>query len=200
VARRRAFRRGAGLVRVQLFRPLSGTAPRRRCRSSAAWNVTLFTLFAFHHSLFARDAVRVRVERLFPGRERSVFVWVASLAFAAVCAAWHGVPGVVWQAGGAAAWALYITRAAGIGADPAGRRHPRTSGSVAGTRPPRHAPGEHGGGPPRSRAGGPYGLGAASHLLGDGFLVVFSVPAMTATQLVIAECQRAYIRGRDGVR
>src|ERR1043165_7936683 len=42
---------------------------------AVAWDVALFTLFAFHHSLFARDAVRLWVQRQFRGRERSVFVW-----------------------------------------------------------------------------------------------------------------------------
>src|SRR6185503_12847139 len=82
--------------------------------AAVAWDVALFTAFAAHHSIFARDAVRLRLERLFPGRERSVFVWVASLMFAVVCAAWRGVPGIAWEAGGAAAWLLYLTRGAGI--------------------------------------------------------------------------------------
>ena len=156
----------------------------------AAWNVMLFTLFAFHHSLFARDAVRVRVERLFPGRERSVFVWVASLALVVVCAAWRGVPGVAWQAGGAAAWALYITRAAGIVLTL------RAAAildvwELAGTRPPRHAPGEQGGAATFTRRG-PYGW--VRHPIYSGwFLVVFSVPAMTATQLVFAVVSSAYL-------
>jgi hypothetical protein len=57
-----------------------------------AWNVALFTLFAAHHSVFARDAARVWVERHFPGRERSVFVWVASVAYGVACPAWRGTP------------------------------------------------------------------------------------------------------------
>lgn len=108
-----------------------------------AWNIALFILFAFHHSLFARDSLRLWVERRFPGRERSVFVWVASLLFAGVCAAWQGVPGVAWHAGGPAAWALYVARVAGIVLTL------RAAAildiwELAGTRPPRHAPGEHG--------------------------------------------------------
>src|SRR5689334_22018689 len=79
-----------------------------------AWDVALFTAFAAHHSIFARDAVRLWIERRFPGRERSVFVWVASLVFAGVCAAWAGVPGTVWHTTGLATWLLYLTRVAGI--------------------------------------------------------------------------------------
>lgn len=157
---------------------------------AVAWDVALFSLFAFHHSLFARDAVRLWVERRFPGQERSVFVWVASLVFAGVCAAWRGVPGVVWDAGGAAAWALYIMRAAGIVLTL------RAAAildiwELAGTRPPRHAPGEHGGAATFTRSG-PYGW--VRHPIYSGwFLVVFSVPAMTATQLVFAVVSSVYL-------
>ena len=158
--------------------------------ATTAWNAALFTAFAAHHSVFARDAVRVRIERLVPGRERPVFVWVASLALAAVCAAWRGVPGVAWQMDGAPAWILYAARAAGI---------VLTLRAVAildvwelaGTRPPRHAPGEQGGTAVFTR-GGPYGW--VRHPIYSGwFLIVFSVPAMTATQLVFAILSSAYL-------
>jgi methanethiol S-methyltransferase len=155
-----------------------------------AWDVALFTVFATHHSLFARDAVRVRVERWFPGRERSVYVWVASLVFAGVCAAWQGVPGTAWHAGGAAAWALWVTRAAGIVLTL------RAAAildvwELAGTRPPRHAPGEHGGAATFTRRG-PYGW--VRHPIYSGwFLVVFSVPVMSATQLVFAVVSGVYL-------
>jgi methanethiol S-methyltransferase len=158
--------------------------------AATAWNVTLFTLFAAHHSIFARDAVRVRIERLLPGRERSVFVWVASLALAAVCAAWRGVPGVAWDATGSAAWAFHATRVAGIVLTL------RAAAildiwELAGTRPPRHAPGEHGGTATFTRRG-PYGW--VRHPIYSGwFLVVFSVPTMTMTQLVFAVVSSAYL-------
>jgi len=158
--------------------------------AAAAWNVALFTAFAAHHSIFARDTVRVWIERLWPGRERAVFVWVASLAFAGVCAGWQGVPGVAWHVGGAAAWLLYATRVAGIVLTL------RAAAildiwELAGTRPPRHAPGEHGGGATFTRRG-PYGW--VRHPIYAGwFLVVFSVPAMTATQLVFAVTSSVYL-------
>ena len=62
---------------------------------------------------------------------------------------------------------------------------------LAGTRPPRHAPGEHGGTAVFTRSG-PYGW--VRHPIYSGwFLVVFSVPAMTATQLVFAVASSAYL-------
>jgi methanethiol S-methyltransferase len=161
-----------------------------RAAAAIAWDVVLFTLFAAHHSVFARDGLRLRVERAFPGRERSVFVWVAALLFAAVCASWRGVPGVAWQLTGAAAWALYATRVAGIVLTL------RAAAildiwELAGTRPPRHAPGEHGGSATFTRRG-PYGW--VRHPIYSGwFLVVFSVPGMTATQLVFAVVSSLYL-------
>src|SRR5215212_7995541 len=92
---------GAGLFAASLgwfvfsyFVRFPALAPQGAALGAVVWDVVLFTVFALHHSLFARDAVRVRLERLLPGRERPVFVWVASLVLAAVCAAWQGVPGV----------------------------------------------------------------------------------------------------------
>lgn len=165
--------------------PPAGSAP-----AAAAWDVALFTAFAGHHSIFARDALRLRVERWFPGRERSVFVWVASLALAAVCAAWQGVPGVVWHVTGAPAWLFYLATIAGI------ILTLRAAAildiwELAGTRPPRHAPGEHGGAAVFTRRG-PYGW--VRHPIYSGwFLVVFAVPEMTATQLVFAVTSSAYL-------
>jgi len=165
--------------------PLLAAAP-----AAVAWDVVLFTAFAAHHSIFARDAVRVRIERVFPGHERSVFVWVASLALAAVCAAWRGVPGVAWDAGGLAAWVLYGTRAAGIVLTL------RAAAildiwELAGTRPPRHAPGEHGGSATFTRRG-PYGW--VRHPIYSGwFLIVFAVPVMTLTRLVFAVTSSVYL-------
>jgi protein-S-isoprenylcysteine O-methyltransferase Ste14 len=119
-----------------------------------------------------------------------VYVWVASLGLAGVCVAWRGVPGIAWEASGAAAWLLYGTRAAGIVLTL------RAAAildvwELAGTRPPRHAPGEHGGSATFTRRG-PYGW--VRHPIYAGwFLVVFSVPTMTATQLVFAVVSSVYL-------
>ena len=157
---------------------------------AVVWDVALFTAFAAHHSVFARDAVRLRVERLFPGRERSMFVWVASLVLIIVCAAWRGVPGTAWNVSGLAAWLLYATRIAGIVLT-LGAAAILDIWELAGTRPPRHAPGEHGGNATFTRRG-PYGWVRHPIYLG-WFLVVFSAPAMTATQLVFAVASSAYL-------
>ena len=171
-------------VRFPALVPSGGTA------EPLAWNLALFTAFAAHHSLFARDAVRVRIERAFAGRERSVFVWVASVLFVAVCGAWRPVPGTVWTVEGVAGWSLYAVRLAGIVLTL------RAAAildvwELAGTRPPRHAPGAIGGDATFTRRG-PYGW--VRHPIYSGwFLVVFAVPVMTATQFAFAAVSSAYL-------
>src|SRR5262245_60293475 len=60
-------------------------------------DVTLFTVFAFHHSLFARDTVRKRITRTVGALERSTYVWIASALFIAVCAWWQPIAGAAWR-------------------------------------------------------------------------------------------------------
>jgi protein-S-isoprenylcysteine O-methyltransferase Ste14 len=82
---------------------------------SLTWNVTFFTLFALHHSVFARARVRHWVARTVPPElERSVYVWIASILFIAVCAWWRPIAGVAWEAQGVAAWTLAALQVAGI--------------------------------------------------------------------------------------
>jgi methanethiol S-methyltransferase len=84
--------------------PVVGTAA-----GVVAWNIALFSIFALHHSVFARERVRARVMAVLPeGLERSFYVWVASLLFIAVCALWKPVGGVLWDAGGALVAVLWM--------------------------------------------------------------------------------------------
>src|SRR5437763_12586518 len=54
----------------------------------------LLTVFATHHTVFARDRVKDRVRALVPARlERSVYVWIASLLLVAVCVLWRPIGG-----------------------------------------------------------------------------------------------------------
>jgi protein-S-isoprenylcysteine O-methyltransferase Ste14 len=70
---------------------------------TAAWrpiliDIALFTLFAAHHSLFARTGVKAWItSRVPPALERATYVWIASLLFLATCAWWQPVPGVLWH-------------------------------------------------------------------------------------------------------
>lgn len=83
--------------------------------TSITWNVTLFTLFALHHSVFARERVRRVIARKLPEPlERSFYVWVASLMFMAVCGLWRPVPGIAWDIEGPWRWSLHVLQAGGV--------------------------------------------------------------------------------------
>jgi len=61
----------------------------------------LFTAFAAHHSVFAREGVKGWLKRIVPNRLlQSVYVWVASLLLIVVCAAWQPVGGEVYHVQG----------------------------------------------------------------------------------------------------
>src|SRR5262245_58230332 len=61
-------------------------------------NIALFTLFAMHHSLFARLGVKRWIAQVVPANfERSTYVWISSVLFIAICAWWQPVAGTVWR-------------------------------------------------------------------------------------------------------
>ena len=82
---------------------------------AVTWNVTIFTLFAVHHSIFARAGIRRWVAQTVPAElERSVYVWIASLLFIAVCAWWRPVAGLAWQTTGSGSWVSLAVQTAGV--------------------------------------------------------------------------------------
>jgi methanethiol S-methyltransferase len=59
-----------------------------------AVNIALFTVFAVHHSVLARSALKQRVvARVGLALERPLYVWIASLLLVLCCAYWHLLPG-----------------------------------------------------------------------------------------------------------
>jgi protein-S-isoprenylcysteine O-methyltransferase Ste14 len=55
-----------------------------------AFDAALVSVFAFHHSLFARERVKTWLSRTIPERLlRSFYVWIASLLLITVCALWQ---------------------------------------------------------------------------------------------------------------
>lgn len=77
--------------------PWSITAARR----PIVIDILLFSGFALHHSIFARTGARAWIKRTAPPElERSLYVWISSLLFVAVCYWWQPVAGRVWQAPG----------------------------------------------------------------------------------------------------
>jgi protein-S-isoprenylcysteine O-methyltransferase Ste14 len=151
------------------------------------FNVALFSAFALHHSIFAREPVRAFVRRaVSAGLERSVYVWIASLMLIGVCYAWRPVAGVAWQIPAPWTWAAIAVQLAGVwltlrGAavidvfDLAGVRQAASSKSRS-----------------EFRTDGPYGWVRHPIYLG-WVLIVFGVGTMTMTRLVFAAVSSLYI-------
>src|SRR4051812_35357530 len=70
-----------------------------RANAPAGWSAVvadaaLLTIFALHHSLFARERVKASLaRRLPPALLRSVYVWVASALLMLVCLLWRPIGG-----------------------------------------------------------------------------------------------------------
>jgi protein-S-isoprenylcysteine O-methyltransferase Ste14 len=153
--------------------------------AALTWNVALFTVFALHHSVFARERVRTAIASALPQPlERSFYVWIASIMFIAVCALWRPVPGIAWRVDGPLVWGLRAVQAAGVWLtlrsavvldirDLAGLRAAS-------------------GGATEFRTSGPYGW--VRHPIYTGwFLMVFAASPMTMTRLVFAVVSCAYL-------
>lgn len=149
------------------------------------WNVGLFTVFAFHHSLFARASIREAMARLVPaGLERSCYVWVASLLLIAVCVLWRPVGGVAWTVAGPWRALLWALQGAGVWLTLHGAAVIDVS-ELSGA--------SQAGGPARAfKVSGPYGW--VRHPIYAGwFLLVFAVSPMTMTRLVMAVTSSVYL-------
>jgi len=154
--------------------------------AALAINTALLTLFATHHSLFARDWAKRWMTRVVPpGLERSVYVWVASVLFVGVCLLWQQTGGLVYRATGALRWLLFALQLAGLyilvrGAavlDPlelAGIRQAQQRTPVA------------------FRTDGPYGLVRHPIYLGWA-LMTLAVPTMTVGRLMFAGLTTLYL-------
>jgi protein-S-isoprenylcysteine O-methyltransferase Ste14 len=173
-------------------------------------DVTLFTVFALHHSLFARDTIRKRITRTVGALERSTYVWIASALFIAVCAWWQPIAGAVWRIDEPAlAWLLHAVQLVGLWLtlrsalmidflELAGLRQV----SRVRTDPPSTAgwPQVDSGGrilwDPADqtvfKTSGPYGW--VRHPIYAGwFVLVFAVPIMTMTRFVFAVTSSLYL-------
>jgi protein-S-isoprenylcysteine O-methyltransferase Ste14 len=198
---------GAGLFVLSLsyfvysYWTVFGTRSEGPLRTAfVVWNVALFSLFALHHTVFARERVRRALTQAFGRLERSFYVWVASLLFIAVCRLWLPLSGTVWELGGAAGVLLLFLQIGGItfsvysaGAidiwELAGIRQlnsqlPTTNSQP---RPTPNSQTEF-----EFKTTGPYGLVRHPIYLG-WFLIVFCVGTMTMTRFVFAVVSCAYI-------
>ena len=175
---------------------------------AVAWDVALFSAFAMHHSVFAREPVRRWVTRACPTLERSVYVWVASVLLILVCWLWQPVAGVVWDIDGSGAWMLRILQLAGIALsvysavlidiwELAGTRQLDSTPNAPLRNSPLPTPNSQGLGVGPVGSGefstrGPYGWVRHPIYLG-WFLLVFSVGTMTMTRLVFGAVSCVYV-------
>jgi len=175
------------LVWLSASRPWAGWGP-------LAFDAALFTVFAGHHSLFAREGVKRRMSAIPRRLLRSVYVWIASLLLIAVCLLWQPIGGEVYRAQGAWAVALALVQVAGVwiiaGAvrliDPlelAGIRTPDAEAG-AGTTPAR---------PSALQIAGPYRLVRHPIYLGWILIVFGAARPMTGDRLAFAVISSFYL-------
>lgn len=150
------------------------------------FNIALFTIFALHHSVMARSGAKAWITRIVPrDLERSLYVWIASLLFLAVCWLWRPLPGMMWTAAGPLSWVLRLVQGVGVWLTI------RAAGMIgvfelAGVRQAHHQR------PVEFKATGPFGLVRHPIYLG-WILLVFASTPMTASQLLFAVVSSAYL-------
>lgn len=158
------------------------------------FDVGLFTVFALHHSVFARDGIRNAVTRLVGTLERSAYVWLASALFVAICAGWRPIAGAAWRTDEpVVVWILRAGQAAGVwftlrSAAMIDIGHLSGVAQVSDGTPAEGRAAQ----PIEFKTHGPYGW--VRHPIYTGwFLLVFSVPVMTMTRLVFAVSSSLYL-------
>ena len=171
--------------------------------TAIAFDIVLFSLFAMHHSVFARDRFRNTVTRLVGPLERSAYVWIASALFIATCAAWQPVAGLVWRFDQPlVVWVLRALQLVGVwltlrSAVIIDLRHLAGIAQVTdGGADKLQAPASDGrplsGAPTEFKTAGPYGW--VRHPIYSGwFLLVFAVSTMTMTRFVFAVTSSLYL-------
>ena len=168
------------MVRLGVPAPDNGHLAR-----DAVFNVTLFTIFALHHSIMARTGAKAWITRLTPpALERSIYVWIASLLFFAVCWLWRPLPGVIWQTQGAGL-VLYVVQVVGAVLTIAAARIVGVW-ELAGVKQPDHTT------PIEFKADGPFAIVRHPIYLA-WVLMVFATPVMTTSRMVFAVISTVYL-------
>ena len=155
-------------------------------------DTALFTVFALHHSIFARERAKAWLRRVMhPAVERSIYTWLASILLIFVCARWELVPGAVYRIPDGWSVVGYAAQVCGVFLAFHGSKVLDVL-DLAGVRPilnaragraPSHVP---------LITGGVFGL--VRHPIYFGWaLFVFGSPHMTATRFVFAVISTAYL-------
>lgn len=172
-------------VAVYGWRLRTPAAPSDHSLQDAIQNVLLFTGFALHHSIMARTGAKAWIGRMLPADlERSVYVWIASVLFLAVCWMWQPLPGMIWQIE-RLALLLYAAQALGIGLTIAAARIVGIW-ELAGVKQPDLTK------PIDFKAEGPFAIVRHPIYLG-WVLMVFATPVMTTSRLLFAVVSSAYL-------
>ena len=160
-----------------------------RSQPPAGWtpfivDTILVTVFALHHSVFAREPVKRAMTAAIPEKLlRPVYVWIASVLLILVCVLWQPIGGELYDVTGARALVHAAVQAAGIlvivqsvrAIDPL---------ELAGIRPPSGAGG--------LQTRGVYRL--VRHPIYFGWvLAVFGAAHMTRDRFVFAVLTTAYL-------
>ena len=149
-----------------------------------AFDAALITVFALHHSFFARDGLKAWLSRSVPTSVlRSTYVWVASLLLMLVCGLWRPIGGEAYAVTGFVAVALAAVQLGGvwITARAVARIDPL---ELAGIRPARASQG--------LQVTGPYHW--VRHPLYLGWLLmVFGAAHMTNDRLAFAAITTIYL-------
>jgi protein-S-isoprenylcysteine O-methyltransferase Ste14 len=156
---------------------------------AALFDVVLFSIFALHHSIFARTGLRQWVQTRVSGRyERSLYVWISSLLFIAVYILWRPVPTVSWAVTGPAFVAFTATQVVGILLSVGSARRLDVL-DLAGVNQGFDRPTSR---PAGLVSDGVYGVVRHPIYLG-WLLLVWPAPVMTGTRLVFAAVSTAYL-------
>jgi protein-S-isoprenylcysteine O-methyltransferase Ste14 len=95
-------------VRFAADRPANGWTP-------VAIDALLLSLFALHHSAFAREPLKRAIARVIPERLiRSLYVWIASSLLILVCELWQPIGGELYGLSGWRAWPFAIVQLVGV--------------------------------------------------------------------------------------
>ncbi len=152
--------------------------------AAAAIDCLLFTVFALHHSLFARDTVKQWLSAAVPAPLlRSVYVWIASVLLIAMCLGWQPVGGEMYRHAGLLAVAHAAVQLAGIAVIAQAVRAIDAL-ELAGIR--RHS------GPESLQIVGPYRF--VRHPIYTGWLLLtFGAAHMTGDRLIFAGISTFYL-------